>query len=101
MVKTDNTVVSHFMTQPKLTSRQARWPELLSKFHFMLEYQAGSSNHVVDALSRRANLATLGSVAALSSSAVATPLRDQGTQVITGRSAAQALAHLVEQGKTR
>ncbi|KAL0303326.1 UNVERIFIED_CONTAM: Retrovirus-related Pol polyprotein from transposon [Sesamum radiatum] len=25
VVKTDNTVVSHFMTQPKLTNRQARW----------------------------------------------------------------------------
>ncbi|KAL0350609.1 UNVERIFIED_CONTAM: hypothetical protein Sradi_4210100 [Sesamum radiatum] len=25
VVKTDNTAVSHFMTQSKLTSRQARW----------------------------------------------------------------------------
>ncbi|KAL0362118.1 UNVERIFIED_CONTAM: RNA-directed DNA polymerase [Sesamum calycinum] len=29
VVKTDNTAVSHFITQPKLTSRQARWQELL------------------------------------------------------------------------
>ncbi|KAL0322026.1 UNVERIFIED_CONTAM: Retrovirus-related Pol polyprotein from transposon gypsy [Sesamum calycinum] len=63
VVKTDNTVVRHFMTQPKLTSRQARWQELLSEFHFVLEYRAGSSNHVADALSRRADFATLGSVA--------------------------------------
>ncbi|KAL0417388.1 UNVERIFIED_CONTAM: Transposon Tf2-11 polyprotein [Sesamum latifolium] len=59
------------MTQPKLTSRQARWQELLSEFHFVLEYRAGSSNHVADALSRRADLA------------------------------AQGLVHLVEQGKAR
>ncbi|KAL0415860.1 UNVERIFIED_CONTAM: hypothetical protein Slati_3417900 [Sesamum latifolium] len=71
VVKTDNTAVSHFMTQLKLTSRQARWQELLSEFHFVLEYRAGSSNHVADALNRRADLAGLGSVAALASSAVA------------------------------
>ncbi|KAL0298946.1 UNVERIFIED_CONTAM: Transposon Tf2-11 polyprotein [Sesamum radiatum] len=63
VVKTDNTVVRHFMTQPKLTSRQARWQELLSEFHFVLEYRAGSNNHVADALSRRADFAILGSVA--------------------------------------
>ncbi|KAL2252791.1 UNVERIFIED_CONTAM: Retrovirus-related Pol polyprotein from transposon gypsy [Sesamum indicum] len=49
---------------PKLTSRQARWQELLSEFHFVLEYRAGSSNHAAEALSRRADLASLGSVAA-------------------------------------
>ncbi|KAL2228329.1 UNVERIFIED_CONTAM: Retrovirus-related Pol polyprotein from transposon [Sesamum indicum] len=76
VVRTDNTAVSHFMSQPKLTSRQARWQELLSEFHFVLDYRAGSSNHAADALSRRANLASLGSVAALSSSAVATSIRD-------------------------
>ncbi|KAL0412938.1 UNVERIFIED_CONTAM: Transposon Tf2-12 polyprotein [Sesamum radiatum] len=72
VVKTDNTTVSHFMTQPKLTSRQACWQEWLSEFRFVLEYRSGSSNHVEDALTRRADLASLGSVAALSSSAVAT-----------------------------
>ncbi|KAL0361690.1 UNVERIFIED_CONTAM: Retrovirus-related Pol polyprotein from transposon [Sesamum radiatum] len=36
VVKMDNTAVSHFMTQSKLTSRQARWQELLSEFHFVL-----------------------------------------------------------------
>ncbi|XP_074306255.1 uncharacterized protein LOC141641327 [Silene latifolia] len=30
VVKTDNTAASHFLTQPKLTSRQARWQELLA-----------------------------------------------------------------------
>ncbi|KAL0313029.1 UNVERIFIED_CONTAM: hypothetical protein Sradi_5702200 [Sesamum radiatum] len=70
------------MTQPKLTSRQARWQELLSEFHFVLEYRAGSSNHVADALSRRADLASLVSVAALSSSAVATSIRDRARELL-------------------
>ncbi|KAL0373054.1 UNVERIFIED_CONTAM: Transposon Tf2-11 polyprotein [Sesamum calycinum] len=101
VVKMDNTAVSHFMTQPKLTSRQACWQELLSKFHFMLEYRAGSSNHVADALSRRADLATLGSIAALSSSAVATSVRDRARELLPGDPAAQSLVHLVKQGKAQ
>ncbi|KAL2237813.1 UNVERIFIED_CONTAM: hypothetical protein Sindi_0973000 [Sesamum indicum] len=48
VVRTDNTAVSHFMSRLKLTSRQARWQELLSKFHFVLEYRVGSSNHAAD-----------------------------------------------------
>ncbi|KAL0408426.1 UNVERIFIED_CONTAM: hypothetical protein Sradi_1777000 [Sesamum radiatum] len=56
VVKTENIAVSHFMTQQKLTSRQAHWQELLVEFHFVLGYWAGSSNHVADALSRRADL---------------------------------------------
>ncbi|KAK4382079.1 Retrovirus-related Pol polyprotein from transposon.6 [Sesamum angolense] len=101
MVKMDNIAVSHFMSQPKLTSRQAHWQELLSKFHFVLEYRAGSSNHVANALSRRADLATLGSVAALSSSAVATSVRDRARELLSKDPTAQGLVHLVEQGKAR
>ncbi|KAK3008879.1 hypothetical protein RJ639_015414 [Escallonia herrerae] len=56
IVRTDNTSVSHFLSQSKLTSKQARWQELLAEFNFMLEYRAGSTNSVVDALSRRAEL---------------------------------------------
>ncbi|KAL2225829.1 UNVERIFIED_CONTAM: hypothetical protein Sindi_1941600 [Sesamum indicum] len=62
------------MSQPKLTSRQAYWQELLSEFHFVMEYRAGSSNHAADALSRRADLE---SITALSSSAVAISVNDQ------------------------
>ncbi|KAL0368711.1 UNVERIFIED_CONTAM: Transposon Tf2-11 polyprotein [Sesamum calycinum] len=110
VVKTDNIAVSHFMSQPKLTSRQARWQELLSEFHFVLEYRAGSSNHVADALSRRADLATLGSVAALSSSASCHLRKGSGARVIIGRSssagpgpprrAGQSSAVLVRRGTT-
>ncbi|KAL0462763.1 UNVERIFIED_CONTAM: Transposon Tf2-11 polyprotein [Sesamum latifolium] len=88
VVKTDSTAVSHFMTQPKLTSRQTRWQELLSEFHFVLEYRAGSNNHVADALSRMADLASLGLVAALSSSAVATSIRDLARELLPKDSAA-------------
>ncbi|KAL2251839.1 UNVERIFIED_CONTAM: hypothetical protein Sindi_2306200 [Sesamum indicum] len=73
----ENTAVSHFMMQPKLTSRQACWQELLSEFQFVLEYRAGSNNHAAEALSHRADLATFGVVAALSSTVVATSIRDQ------------------------
>ncbi|KAL0302398.1 UNVERIFIED_CONTAM: Retrovirus-related Pol polyprotein from transposon [Sesamum calycinum] len=53
VIKTDNVAVSHFMSQPKFTCRQACWQELLSEFHLVLEYRAGSSNPVADALSRK------------------------------------------------
>ncbi|KAL2223936.1 UNVERIFIED_CONTAM: Transposon Tf2-11 polyprotein [Sesamum indicum] len=89
------------MSQPKLTSRQARWQELLSEFHFVLEYRAGSSNHGVDALSRRADLANLESIAALSSSAAAISVKDQVRELLPRDPAAQGLIRLVEQGKAR
>ncbi|KAK2999801.1 hypothetical protein RJ639_023065 [Escallonia herrerae] len=56
IVRKDNTAVSHFLSQSKLTSKQARWQELFAEFNFMLEYRAGSTNSIADALSRRAEL---------------------------------------------
>ncbi|KAL0413714.1 UNVERIFIED_CONTAM: Transposon Ty3-I Gag-Pol polyprotein [Sesamum radiatum] len=85
VVKTDNTVLSHFMTQPKLTSRQTSWQELMLEFHFVLEYRVGSSNHVADALSRKADLASLGSVAALIFSTVASSIRDRASGLLMKR----------------
>ncbi|XP_039059607.1 uncharacterized protein LOC120203367 [Hibiscus syriacus] len=38
---TDNTAVSHFLTQPKLTAKQARWQEFLAEFDFNFEHKAG------------------------------------------------------------
>ncbi|KAL0313108.1 UNVERIFIED_CONTAM: Transposon Tf2-11 polyprotein [Sesamum radiatum] len=101
MIKTDNTAVSHFITQSKLTSRHARWQELLAEFHFVLKYWADSSNHVADARSRKADLASLGSVAALSSSVVATSIRGRARELLPKDSAAQGLVHLVKQGKAQ
>ncbi|KAK4387229.1 Transposon Ty3-G Gag-Pol polyprotein [Sesamum angolense] len=82
-----------------------RWHYLLCS-PFMVKtdntaYRTGSSNHVADALSHRADLATLGSVTALSSSAVATPVRDRARELLPKDLAAQGQVHLVEQGKAR
>ncbi|KAE8689279.1 Ankyrin repeat family protein, putative isoform 2 [Hibiscus syriacus] len=41
---TDNTAVSHFLTQPKLTVKQARWQEFLAEFDFIFEHKAGKKN---------------------------------------------------------
>lgn len=34
LVKTNNSAVSHFLTQPKLTLKQAHWQEFLMEFDF-------------------------------------------------------------------
>ena len=41
------------MTTKQLTSRQARWSELLSQFFFHISYRPGKANELADALSRR------------------------------------------------
>lgn len=47
------------MTQKKLTLKQTSWQKLLSKFDLALKYKLGYTNAVVDALSHKAELATL------------------------------------------
>ncbi|KAL0361382.1 UNVERIFIED_CONTAM: Retrovirus-related Pol polyprotein from transposon [Sesamum radiatum] len=64
-------------------------------------YRASSSNHVADALIRRADLASVVLVAALSSSAVATSIRDRARELLPKDFVAQGLVYLVEQGKAR
>lgn len=100
MVKTDNTAVSHFMSQPKLSSRQARWQELLAEFNFTLEYRAGRTNQVTDALSRQGQLATFTALA-LQGSEVSTNLQDQIRDLLTKDPGSVCLVQLVEQGKSR
>ena len=41
------------MTTKQLTSRQARWAEILSQFFFTIMYRPGKQNERADALSRR------------------------------------------------
>ena len=49
-VLTNHKSLEYFMTTKKLTPRQARWAEFLSKFNFVVTYQSGKKNNKADAL---------------------------------------------------
>ena len=100
LVKTDNSAVSHFLTQPKLTPKQARWQEFLAEFDFQFEHKAGHTNQVADALSRKADLAALRVLAALSNSAVATTIRQRIKDSLRKDPVAQTIVKLVTKGKS-
>jgi transposase InsO family protein len=53
MVYSDHRALEYFMTTKKLSARQARWAEYLSRYHFKLAYRTGRSNERADALSRK------------------------------------------------
>lgn len=55
-VVTDHLSLKYLQTQPTLSRRQARWLETLQEFDLEITYQAGSTNVVADALSRRPDL---------------------------------------------
>ncbi|GMQ12089.1 hypothetical protein CsSME_00054546 [Camellia sinensis var. sinensis] len=59
VVKTDNVATSYFQTQKKLSPKQARWQDFLAEFDYIMEYKPGKANLVADALSRKAELATI------------------------------------------
>ncbi|KAK3026126.1 hypothetical protein RJ639_042569 [Escallonia herrerae] len=104
VVRTDNTAVSHFLSQSKLTSKSARWQELLAEFNFMLQYRACSTNSVVDTLSRRAEQDHLALTAmnaiVRANSRVAINIGKKIKKAITKDSVAQQLLKMVEGGKT-
>ncbi|KAK3016950.1 hypothetical protein RJ639_007326 [Escallonia herrerae] len=105
IVRTDNTVVSHFLSQSKLTSKHARWQELLAEFNFMLEYRTGSTNSVADTLSRRAELDQVALMAmnaiVRADSRVAINIKKKIRKALTRDPVAQQLLKLIESGKTR
>ncbi|XP_021596708.1 uncharacterized protein LOC110603322 [Manihot esculenta] len=70
VVKTNNTGVSHFFSQPKLSPKQARWQECLAEFDFQFEYKPGSFNRVANTLSRKSEVFTLNRIAHMSRSQV-------------------------------
>ncbi len=53
MIYSDHRALVYFMTTKELTSRQARWAELLLRYNFKLMYRVGKANARADALSRR------------------------------------------------
>jgi len=57
---TDNSAVSHFLSQPKLSPRQARWVQKFAEYNFDVHHVPGPTNVVADALSRRHDLHKLG-----------------------------------------
>ena len=61
IVKTDNVAISYFQTQKNLSPKQARWQDFLADFDYTLEYKPGVANHIVDALSCNAELASMTS----------------------------------------
>ena len=60
-MKTDNVATSYFQTQRKISPKQARWQNFLAEFDYTLEYKLGSANHVANALSHKAELASMTS----------------------------------------
>ncbi|KAE8694756.1 hypothetical protein F3Y22_tig00110776pilonHSYRG00065 [Hibiscus syriacus] len=101
VVKTDNTAVSHFLTQPKLTAKQARWQEFLAEFDFNFEHKAGKKNQVADALSRRADLAALRCVAPISASRVSNEIRQLLVNFSKQDPQVEALMEMVKKGVSK
>ena len=59
IVKTDNNSISRFLTQPKLILKQARWQEFVAEFDFHFKHRLGHLNQAADAMSHKAELASL------------------------------------------
>ena len=52
-VYSDHKALEYFMTKKSLSARQARWAELLSRYHFKIQYHSATKNQKADALTRR------------------------------------------------
>ena len=101
VVKTDNSATCHFFTQPKLTSKQARWQEFLAEFDFEFEHKKGSSNQAADALSRKQEHAAICLLAHLQGSEIGGSVRDTLREFLQKDHAAQNVMNLAKAGKTR
>jgi hypothetical protein len=56
VVWTNNVTLEYFSTQPKLSSKQVRWPDTLALFNMDIWHKPGKENIVPDALSRKHQL---------------------------------------------
>ncbi|KAA0063945.1 reverse transcriptase [Cucumis melo var. makuwa] len=97
----DNSATCHFFTQPKLTSKQARWQEFLAEFDFKFEHKKGSSNQAADALSRKQEHAAICLLAHLRGSEIGGSVRDTLREFLQKDHATQNVLNLVKAGKTR
>ena len=52
LVLTDHNNLCQFMDTKSLSSRQVRWAQELSRYHFRIDYRQGKANGAADALSR-------------------------------------------------
>ncbi|KAA0064072.1 reverse transcriptase [Cucumis melo var. makuwa] len=101
VVKTDNSATCHFFTQPKLTSKQARWQEFLVEFNFEFEHKKGSSNQAADALSRKQEHAAISLLAHLRGSEIGGSVRDTLREFLQKDHVAHNVMNLVKAGKIR
>ncbi|EOY14161.1 Uncharacterized protein TCM_033451 [Theobroma cacao] len=62
VVQTNNVATSYFQSHKKLSPKQSRWQDFLTKFNYVLEYKPGQANLVADVLSRKATLAAINEV---------------------------------------
>ncbi len=51
LMLTDHNNLQHFMDMKSLSSRQVRWAQELSRYHFRIDYRQGKANGAADALS--------------------------------------------------
>lgn len=52
-ILTDHKSLEYFYTTKKLSRRQARWAQILSRYNFVIQYRPGKQNAKADALTRR------------------------------------------------
>ena len=52
LVFTNHNIFRRFMDTKSLSSRQVRWAQELSRYHFQIDYRQGKANTAADALSR-------------------------------------------------
>ncbi|XP_050387307.1 uncharacterized protein LOC126803565 [Argentina anserina] len=90
---TDNIATSYFQTQKKLSPKQARWQDFLAEFDYTIEYKPEKANVVADALSRKAEFASI--------SQFTSPLLSKIKEGLRVDPQAQSLITLVKEGKTR
>ncbi|KAK0606869.1 hypothetical protein LWI29_005470 [Acer saccharum] len=94
-IMTDNVATSYFQTQKKLSPKQARWQDFLAEFDYRLEYKPGKANVVADALSRKAELATMNA------SQPQSTLISRIKEGLLQDPLAKSLMKLANEGKTR